>query len=107
MSENNLLDRLEGLDARFEEVATLITDPAVIADQKRYVRLTKEYRDLERILDATRRYPRHRRRGARALFREAAEPRLGNHRQAPPKGERKRGNEHHRRCAGQERDSAR
>lgn len=56
MSENNLLDRLEGLDARFEEVATLITDPAVIADQKRYVRLTKEYRDLERILDATRRY---------------------------------------------------
>ncbi|MDE6010672.1 MAG: peptide chain release factor 1 [Muribaculaceae bacterium] len=56
MNENPLLARLDGLDARFEEVATLITDPAVIADRQRYVRLTKEYRDLERILEATRRY---------------------------------------------------
>ncbi|MDE5924660.1 MAG: peptide chain release factor 1 [Muribaculaceae bacterium] len=56
MSENSLLARLDGLDARFDEVATLITDPAVIADQRRYVKLTKEYRDLEKILGATRRY---------------------------------------------------
>ena len=56
MSENTLLSRLDGLDARFEEVGTLITDPDVIADQKRYVRLTKEYRDLEKIVGATRRY---------------------------------------------------
>ena len=56
MEENSLLKRLEGLDLRFEEVATLITDPAVIADQKRYVRLTKEYHELERLLKATRRY---------------------------------------------------
>jgi peptide chain release factor 1 len=34
----------------------LITDPAVIADQQRYVRLTKEYHDLERILEAEREY---------------------------------------------------
>lgn len=56
MSENSLLGRLDGLDARFEEVGTLITDPDVIADRRRYVRLTKEYRDLEKILQATRRY---------------------------------------------------
>lgn len=56
MADNSLLSRLDGLDARFEEVATLITDPSVISDQKRYVRLTKEYRDLEKILEATRRY---------------------------------------------------
>ena len=37
MAEITLLDRLDGLDARFEEVSTLITDPSVIADQKRYV----------------------------------------------------------------------
>ena len=53
---NPLLNRLEGLDARFDEVATLITDPAVIADQRRYVKLTREYHDLEKILDAARRY---------------------------------------------------
>ncbi|MDE7180721.1 MAG: peptide chain release factor 1 [Muribaculaceae bacterium] len=56
MSENILLSRLEGLDSRFEEVSTLITDPAVIADQPRYVRLTKEYHDLEQILGAKARY---------------------------------------------------
>lgn len=56
MTENNLLDRLDGLDARFEEVATLITDPSVIADQPRYVKLTKEYHDLEEILNVKRRY---------------------------------------------------
>ena len=47
---NQLLDRLEGLNARFEEVSTLITDPAVIADMKRFVKLNKEYSDLEKIL---------------------------------------------------------
>lgn len=56
MTDNPLLTRLEGFDARFEEVATLITDSAVIADQKRYVRLTKEYHDLEKILKAASRY---------------------------------------------------
>ncbi|MBQ8136040.1 MAG: alpha amylase C-terminal domain-containing protein [Clostridia bacterium] len=34
----NILDKLDGLQARFEEVALLITDPAVIADMQRYVR---------------------------------------------------------------------
>ena len=47
--KNSLLEKLDGLMARFEEVATLITDPAVIADMKRYVKLNKEYRDLEKI----------------------------------------------------------
>ena len=56
MTDNPLLSRLSGLDARFEEVATLITDPAVIADQPRYVRLTREYRDLQKILDAAAEY---------------------------------------------------
>lgn len=53
---NSLLSRLDGLDGRFEEVSLLITDPAVIADQPRYVRLTKEYHDLEKLLAATKRY---------------------------------------------------
>lgn len=56
MANNSLLQRLEGLDGRFEEVGTLITDPNVISDQKRYVKLTKEYHDLELIVNATRRY---------------------------------------------------
>ncbi|MDE5808307.1 MAG: PCRF domain-containing protein, partial [Muribaculaceae bacterium] len=56
MADTTLLDRLDGLDARFEEISTLITDPSVIADQKRYVKLTKEYHDLEKIISAKNRY---------------------------------------------------
>jgi peptide chain release factor 1 len=56
MAENNILDKLDGLVSRFEEVSTLITDPNVIGDQKRYVKLTKEYKDLEDILKARKAY---------------------------------------------------
>lgn len=56
MIENSLLQRLNGIEARFEEIGTLITDPAVIADMKRYMRLTKEYKDLEKLTAAARRY---------------------------------------------------
>src|SRR5574344_2515826 len=47
---NNILEKLDGLVSRFEEVSTLISDPNVIADQKRYIKLSKEYKDLESIL---------------------------------------------------------
>ena len=56
MADNSLLTRLDGIESRFEEVSTLITDPAVIQDMKRYVRLTKEYKDLEKLTGVTRRY---------------------------------------------------
>ena len=56
MAASSLIERLDILEPRFEEVSTLITDPAVIADQQRYVRLTKEYHDLERMLQAKREY---------------------------------------------------
>ena len=32
---NNILSKLDGLESRYEEVSTLITDPNVIADQER------------------------------------------------------------------------
>ena len=51
MAENHLLSKLDGLVSRFEEVGTLITDPAVIADMKRFVKLNKEYRDKDSATD--------------------------------------------------------
>lgn len=56
MTQNPLLQRLDGLEERFQEVSTLITDASVITDQKRYVKLTKEYHDLESIILATKKY---------------------------------------------------
>ncbi len=53
---NNILDKLEGLVSRFEEISTLITDPSVIADQKRYVKLTKEYKELDDLMNARKEY---------------------------------------------------
>lgn len=53
---NTLLEKLEGLVARYEEVGTLITDPAVISDQARYLRLTKEYKELEDLMSARKEY---------------------------------------------------
>ncbi len=56
MSEKSLLDKLDGLQHKFEEVSLLITDPSVIADMKRYVKLNKEYSELEKIMKARHAY---------------------------------------------------
>ena len=56
MSENSLLDKLNHLVTRFEEIGTLITDPTVFGDMKRFVKLNKEYRDLEEIVMARKEY---------------------------------------------------
>ena len=55
-ANNTILNKLEGLVSRYEEVGTLITDPHVISDQKRYVKLTKEYKDLGDIMKARKSY---------------------------------------------------
>ena len=56
IDNNSILQKLDGLVSRFEEVSTLITDPSVIADQQRFVKLTREYKDLGDIMDASKRY---------------------------------------------------
>ncbi len=45
-----MLDKLESIKHRFNEVGQLITDPEVISDQQRYMKLTKEYKDLEPLV---------------------------------------------------------
>jgi peptide chain release factor 1 len=46
----DLLKKLEAIQYRFVEVGTLIVDPDIISDMDRYVKLNKEYRDLEEIV---------------------------------------------------------
>ncbi|MCC5922440.1 MAG: peptide chain release factor 1 [Crocinitomicaceae bacterium] len=45
----DLLKKLEAIHYRFKEVGQLITDPAIISDMQRYVKLNKEYKDLEEL----------------------------------------------------------
>ena len=76
MAETNIADKLEGLVSRYEEVSTLITDPGVIADRKRYVKLTKEYKDLGRLMEARKDYLGHLQniRDAKELLAEESDP---------------------------------
>ena len=46
-----MLARLDIVKQRFDEVSDLIIQPNIIADQKRYVQLTKEYTELKQLMD--------------------------------------------------------
>ncbi len=52
----DLLKKLEAINFRFIEVGKMIVDPDIIADMDRYVKLNKEYRDLEEIVQAYKDY---------------------------------------------------
>lgn len=47
---NHILEKLNGLVSRYEEISTLITDPSVISNQERYVKLTREYKELNGLM---------------------------------------------------------
>ena len=53
---NMILEKLEGVKTRFDEVAELITQPAVISNMERYVKLNKEYKNLEPIVESYKQY---------------------------------------------------
>ena len=45
-----MLDQLEAIAERFNEVAQQIVQPEAVSDQKRFMKLSKEYKDLEKIV---------------------------------------------------------
>ncbi len=46
-----MIDKLEALQARFDQVTVALTNPEIINNQKEFGRLSKEYRDLEKIIN--------------------------------------------------------
>ncbi|EGV42638.1 peptide chain release factor 1 [Bizionia argentinensis JUB59] len=46
-----MLDKLQIIKQRFDEVSDLIIQPDIMTDQKRYVALNKEYKDLRLLMD--------------------------------------------------------
>lgn len=53
---NSLLEKLEAIRLRFEEIGQQLTDPSVINDTKRYIKLNKEYKDLEELVAVSKEY---------------------------------------------------
>lgn len=51
-----MLDKLNIIKQRFDEVSDLIIQPDIISDQKRYVQLNKEYKDLRVLMDKREQY---------------------------------------------------
>lgn len=56
MSNNLILEKLEGVKARFNEVGELLTQPDILSDMDRYIKLNKEYKDLQPIIEAFEKY---------------------------------------------------
>ncbi len=51
-----MLDKLNIVKQRFDEVSDLIIQPDIISDQKRYIALTKEYKELKTLMDKREQY---------------------------------------------------
>ncbi|MBX2827273.1 MAG: peptide chain release factor 1 [Flavobacteriaceae bacterium] len=51
-----MLEKLEIIKQRFDEVSDLIIQPDIISDQKRYIQLNKEYKDLRILMDKRNEY---------------------------------------------------
>lgn len=51
-----MLEKLAIVKQRFDEVSDLIIQPDIIADQRRYVQLNKEYKDLKILVDKVQEY---------------------------------------------------
>lgn len=53
---SDILQKLEAINIRFEEVEQKIADPDIIADMDRYIKLNKEYKDLQELVGAYKKY---------------------------------------------------
>jgi peptide chain release factor 1 len=53
-----MLDKLEAINARFNDLGVSLTNPEIIADNRKFGQLSKEYRSLEKIVNAYRDYRR-------------------------------------------------
>jgi peptide chain release factor 1 len=51
-----LLEKLQAIHDRYVEVGQLITEPDIMSDMKRYIQLSKEYKDLQPIIEAFKEY---------------------------------------------------
>jgi len=53
MADNAILNRLDGLKLKYEEIGQQMTDPEVIGEVKRYIALNKEYKELQPIIETS------------------------------------------------------
>ncbi len=56
MAENSLIEKIAGLQEKYDSLQKQLSDPEVISDMKKYVQLNKEYKELSPIIEAGKEY---------------------------------------------------
>ncbi len=51
-----MLEKIEAIKLKYDEIEAQIADPAVMSDMKRYIKLSKDYKSLQPIMDAFEKY---------------------------------------------------
>src|SRR5215467_8505123 len=51
-----MLDKLEAIKARFDQLGVALTNPEIVTDNKKFAATSKEYRSLEKIVNAYNEY---------------------------------------------------
>ena len=51
-----MIEKLEEINLRFEEIGQLLGQQDVVKDMKKFTQLSKEYRDLEKVVIKYREY---------------------------------------------------
>ncbi len=51
-----MIEKLKIIKQKFDEISDLIIQPHIISDQKKYIKLNKEYKDLKLIVDVSEKY---------------------------------------------------
>ncbi len=53
-----MIDKLDALKARFDQIGVALTNPEIISNQKEYGKLSKEYKSLEKVVNPYQEYKR-------------------------------------------------
>jgi len=53
-----MLDKLEAIKAKFDDIGVALTNPEIVGNNKRFSQLSKEYRSLEKVVNAYTQYKR-------------------------------------------------
>src|SRR6201985_2284839 len=51
-----MLDKLEAIKARFDDLGVALSNPEIVSDNRKFSAMSKEYRSLEKIVNAYKEY---------------------------------------------------
>ena len=53
---DSILTKLGDVSSRYEEIETLLSQPDITSNQEEYIKLSKEYSDLNEVINSAKKY---------------------------------------------------